>query len=829
MIVGSNILAGASGQQGYFLNRSVRLRSSASAYFNRTPVTTTNRRTFTWSGWVKRGAIGGEQTMFGSSDSGASNSSVFVFRFLSANTIRLVQADSAGNVVLQFDTSAVFRDPSAWYHIVLYVDTNQATNTNGIRVYVNNINQTGTYTVYTQNTNCFVNTSTVANYMGRYSSTTPTAYFDGYLTEVNFIDGLSLTPTSFGLYDPITGVWQPKKYAGSYGINGFYLNFNDNSAATATAIGADSSGNGNNWTPNAIILSPTTSASYDSMTDVPTLTSPTTANFPVLNAVSAYSGLPISAANLQTTAVASGANWFSRSTTMAVSSGKWYAEFSMPSITSGAQGNPVGFGVMPSSIDFSAIGQQIGGSGYGYGFYCPDTTGSTPKKIVAGTVTAVGTGSATATTDIFMVAFDLTSGNAWFGKNGTWYAGNPSAGTGASITGITAGEYIFGLSVYRDGTYTNNTAAINFGQRPFSYTPPTGFLPLNTDNLPTPTIPNGAAQFAATTYTGNGTSQSITNTVNGTSMQPDLLWTKSRSSTAFHYLQDSVRGVNKALFSNATDAEYSITPTTTTLNNNGFSFNGGESGLNANTQTYIAWQWKANGTPAVTNTSGSISSTISANTTSGFSIVTYTGTGANATVGHGLNLVPSMIFIKNRNSGAIGGAVYHASLGATKYLQLFQTTTGNAMETTDNTAWNGGSPTFNNNVFSLGSLNRTNSAQQMVAYCFSEIAGYSKFGSYIGNGAANGPFVYLGFRPRFLMIKASSAAGSWGMVDTSRDTFNLSTKGLYADLSDAEDITRAIDILSNGFKLRSATANNLVATYIYAAFAENPFNYSLAR
>jgi hypothetical protein len=221
------------------------------------------------------------------------------------------------------------------------------------------------------------------------------------------------------------------------------------------------------------------------MTDVPTLTSVTAANYPVFNAVSGYSGLPIINANIQTSAVPSGGNWYSRSTTMGFSSGKIYAEFSMPSITSGAQGSPVGFGIIPSTTDFSASGQLVGDANRGYGFYCPDTSGSeTPKKRVAGTNTSVGTASATITTDTFMVAFDLTNGNGWFGKNGTWYAGDPAAGTSASITGITAGEYIFGLSVYRDVNFTNNTAAINFGQRPFAYTPPSGFKSLNAFNLP---------------------------------------------------------------------------------------------------------------------------------------------------------------------------------------------------------------------------------------------------------------------------------------------------------------------------------------------------------
>lgn len=813
---------------GYTIQRSVRFRSSASAYFARTPASNGNQKTWTWSCWLKSSKNGANQLLLNTAVSGSS----FGLMSLSASTWRnandTIHFESYVSNVAQFafETTPVYRDPSSWYHIVINVDTTQATSTNRVKIYVNGVQITAFATATYPSLNLDVPyfNSTTAQQIGTIS-TGGGGYLDGYLTEINFIDGQALTPTSFGAYNSTTGVWQPIKYNGTYGTNGFYLNFQDNSAATAAAIGKDSSGNGNNWTPNNISV--TAGTTYDSMLDVPTLNSVTNANFPTLNAVSAYSGLPISAANLQTTAVPSGANWFSRSTTMGISTGKIYAEFSMPSITSGAQGNPVGFGIMPSSVDFSAIGQQIGNSGYGYGFYCPDTAGTSPKKIVAGTITAVGTGTATTTTDIFMVAFDLTNGNGWFGKNGTWYAGDPSAGTGASITGITAGEYIFGLSVYRDGTYTNNTAAINFGQRPFTYTPPSGFKSLNTYNLPAPTIPNGARQFAATTYTGNASTQSITNTVNSVSFQPDFIWAKTRSLSNYHGLWDSVRGGNNLLFSNATDAEAAAANLNMSVNSTGWSMNGNNSSFNPSGATIVGWQWKASNAAAVTNTSGSISSQVSANPTAGFSIITYTGTGANATVGHGLNITPTFIIIKSRSAVTEWGVFFG---DATRYLLL--STTGAAV--TSSTFWNNTNPT--GSTFSLGSASTVNfNATTYVAYVFSTIAGYSKFGSYTGNGSTDGPFVYLGFRPRWIMFKKSSATSNWSIVDTSRDTFNVTDNPLLPNTSGAETTSTSIsgaflDILSNGFKLRgnSGDINDNTATYIYAAFAENPFNYSLA-
>jgi hypothetical protein len=353
-------------------------------------------------------------------------------------------------------------------------------------------------------------------------------------------------------------------------------------------------------------------------------------------------------------------------------------------------------------------------------------------------------------------------------------------------------------------------------------------------------IPDGRTVMAATLYAGTSVAQSIVNTVNGVSFQPDFVWGKNRTNVNSHRLTDVNRGVGKVLFSDGTAGDTTGDGQLSSFNSNGFSLTGGAGafeGLNQSGNNYVAWQWKAGGT-AVSNTAGSITSSVSANTTAGFSVVTYTGTGANATVGHGLNATPAMILVKNRDSGAIGGAVYHTSIGATKYLKLFQTTTGTDSEATDNTAWNGGSPTFNSSVFSIGSLNRTNSSQQMVAYCFAPVAGYSAFGSYTGNDSNDGPFVYLGFRPRFVMFKNTTSSGSWVIFDTSRDPYNVEQNYLFPNQSTAENglgsVVPQVDYLSNGFKLRANNANAWQGNqsgniFIYAAFAENPFKYANAR
>jgi hypothetical protein len=262
----------------------------------------------------------------------------------------------------------------------------------------------------------------------------------------------------------------------------------------------------------------------------------------------------------------------------------------------------------------------------------------------------------------------------------------------------------------------------------------------------------------------------------------------------------------------------------TSFNSGRFSV-GTNAGVNQSAATFVSWQWKANGTPAVTNTAGSVPSTISANTTSGFSIVTWTGNGSTGTLGHGLGVAPKFIITKYRNA-VNAWLCYHVSLGAGSRIYLNQTDASGASAT----VWNNTSPT--SSVFSVGDANTNASGGTYVGYCFAEIAGYSKFGSYTGNGSADGPFVYLGFRPRLVITKRTNAASQWYILDTARDLYNCTANLLFPNTTAAESSnTQNYDELSNGFKLRSTNTDNNASggTYIYIAFAENPFNYSLAR
>jgi hypothetical protein len=321
--------------------------------------------------------------------------------------------------------------------------------------------------------------------------------------------------------------------------------------------------------------------------------------------------------------------------------------------------------------------------------------------------------------------------------------------------------------------------------------------------------------FNTTAYTGDGVvGRNLTTGI----FQPDWVWIKSRSDADNHRLVDAVRGATKHLESDNSSAEQTssnvtaFTPTGITLSSNG--------AVNANTETYVAWAWLgANSTAS--NTAGSITSTVSANTTSGFSIVSYTGNAtAGATIGHSLGTTPSMIIAKRR-SGIEDWAVYHKSMGASKYINLNTTTA----EQSSTSRWNGTEPTpF---VFSVNTHESVNaSGDTYIAYCFAEKQGYSKFGSYTGNGSSDGPFIYTGFKPAFVMAKASSTTSNWTIYDNMRPAYNQSRNPLYANTSDAEQVSGlAFDILSNGFKWREGggQGNDSGVTFIYMAIAENPF------
>jgi hypothetical protein len=450
-------------------------------------------------------------------------------------------------------------------------------------------------------------------------------------------------------------------------------------------------------------------------------------------------------------------------------------------------------GIVPSTASFIGTTNTANTLGYGY-FNDGDT-------YALGTASASGT--TYATNDVIGIAFDADAGKLWFSKNGVWIAsGDPATGANARYSGIT-GEWCFALGSFVSHAQTASFA--NFGQRPFAYTPPTGFKALNTQNLPEPTIKNGNEYFDVALVTGSATvPQTIT-----VNFAPNFLWSKCRNNAVDHGLYDTVRGGNQILSSNTTGSEATTTGNIVTFNSNGATLQAGGSFINDASRTYVDWMWKESAS-------------------AGFDIVTYTGTGANRTVAHSLGVAPSMIIFKRRNSTS-NWPVYHVSNGNTAGVYL----NGTNAKNTSVDFWNNTSPT--STVFTLGAANEVNvNTSTNVAYCFSEVAGFSKFGSYTGNGSTDGPFVFCGFRPAFVMIKRTDSTADWYSRDAARDTYNPVNNTLFSNTSAAEENwggAYPLDFTSNGFKLRTSVAgfNASGGTYIFMAFAESPFKNALAR
>ena len=653
-----------------------------------------------------------------------------------------------------------------------------------------------TVTVYINGTS--IGSYTNGNTLGSSSSTVyvgtqngGTWDWNGYIQDFRIYKGVAKYTSNFIVPTP----------------NSFKLNFSDNSSNTAATLGKDTSGNGNNWTPNN--LSITAGAGNDSLVDSPTSYGTDTGvggevrgNYATLNPLDT-SLTTLSNGNLD--AVSTGGVGGISKGTFALSSGKWYWE-----VTNNNGNTSIGIALasVAPTISYLGIGQTWSYYTVNGNIYTNGTSYSYGATYGAGAVIGI--------------ALDLDNDTLTFYKNGV--------SQGVAATGLT-------------GTYTpacgNDQASVsytfNFGQRAFAY-PVSGYKALVDTNLGAPLVAKPNTLFDVVKYDGTGAAQTIT----GLAFNPDFLWIKNRNFSGYnHHLTDAVRGVTKRLKSNTTGSELTSTDQVTAYNSNGFSLGADSAGpgdleVNQNTGTYVAWAWDAGTSTDPSNQAGSITSQVRANVSAGFSVVTYTGTGANATVGHGLGVAPGLIIVKQRSTAASNGnwAVQHQSLGATKNLILNSTA---AADGPDAGYWNSTSPT--SSVFSVGTYEVTNrSTATYVAYCFAPVVGYSSFGSYTGNGLADGPFVYTGFRPRWVMIKRTDAGGeNWRIVDTVRGPYNVfGVEELYPNSSAAENspgTVNFIDALSNGFKLRNTSSgvNASGGTYIYAAFAESPFQFSRAR
>mgnify|MGYP003674883395 FL=1 len=795
---------------------SVRFDDGSTAFLSRTPSSASNQKTWTWSGWVKRGDIGINGTIFEAAPN-AGTTNIFYM----AGAVLYLTGINSGTTVYDFILTQVFRDPSAWYHFVIAMDTTQSTASNRTKIYING----SIVTDFSTETNPSLNLDTVVNSDNAHSigkrpfdTSLP---WDGYMAEVNFIDGLALTPTSFG--ETKNGVWIPIDTSGlTFGTNGFRLKFDQVGVGTASTstIGADTSGNNNHWTSGGIV------ASDCAMPDSPEN------NFCTMNPLykTANNQPTFSEGNLEVASSQSAyQNTFSN---FGVSSGKWYVEMKQNGTT--ANSNLMGIVDESEFTRLQSTSSHIGLGIYSYALYNHTGQGWNSNG-------PTSYGSRIADGEIVGIALDLDNNKIWFSVDGTFIAsGNPAEGTNFLYENIASSTYYFGIthnnsgitnSVWNFGqdstfvgTETATSNADGNGYGAFHTAPPSGFLSLCTKNLPEPTIgANSDTQaddhFNTVLYTGNGGTPSIT----GVGFQPDWTWIKCRSDAYRHVLTDSSRGATKSLYSNLTDAEVTDTGGLTAFSTDGFSL-GATANVNANTETFVAWNWKANGGTTVTNEAGSIDSTVQANTTAGFSIVTATSPSSGTwSFGHGLSKKPDMIIQKYR-AGTGRWTTWHNILTSGQYLGLNQT----------NAIASSGTP-FNFTITDAligGNANYDNTSQTVVYYVFHDVEGYSKFGTYTGNGSADGTFVYTGFRPAWVMIKKSSASGtSWQMYDNKRDIDNVVENRLIAEGSNSEGVgADKVDFVSNGFKLRAnATTTNHSATYIYMCFAEAPFKYANAR
>ena len=480
--------------------------------------------------------------------------------------------------------------------------------------------------------------------------------------------------------------------------------------------------------------------------------------------------------------------------------------------------------------------------------------------------------------DIVQLAFDRDNYKLWVGRNNTWLeSGDPAGDSNPLISGS---DFAFQggavMPIIGQGSGSTFTMVLNAGQDDtfggeitaagnadgngfgvFKYAPPTGFLapcsgnlPISDDIDPAQTDDNiPTKQFNVVTYTGN----SSTNAVTGLNLQPDLLWVKKRSATGTNYLSNTSRGINKFLFSNGTDGEQTgggYASIYSSFDSDGFTLGSSATGPNDSGATYVAWGWKAGGATTATNsagagatpTSGSVkidgsnlgsalagtipANTISANTKGGFSIIDFTGTGSNGTVAHGLSNAPAFVIVKKYSTSGNNWCIFHQGLASANTSRIFFTTAGR--DSGGGTSWNSTAPS--SSVISLGTNGNVNTnGSDYLIYAWSEIEGYSKFSTYLGNGNADGPFIYTGFRPRMVFIKKASASNDWVVTDTARNTGNPASNVLRWDDAAAESSSnREIDLLSNGFKPRTTNDvyNGSGGTYIYGAWGDVPFRYN---
>lgn len=759
------------------------LRFDGSSYLRRLSATSSAIHQFTMSFWVKI------------SDGGSASTPYHLMSFQNYTDSATAGICLYNDAITFFRQSSAYtafnpakaRDYSGWYHVVWKNKSDYYAD-----IYINGV-LIGTTSVQFQT----INGSVISVGAGT-SGNNPFA--GGYMADVYFVSGQSLGPDSFGEYDSTGTIWKPKAFSGSHGTDGFHLDFAD--GTSATTLGYDVSGNSNNFTPSGI-------ATSDQMLDSPTN------NFATLNPLCSLGSH--SEGNTQISSLVT-TNWQSSSSTMLLpKSGKWYVEsrvisgtsaYIMMGIEEADRANPYGAGVFAGDstanrgVFFSAVGN-----------YIEAWTGAAP----------VATWSTFSSTDVGGIVWDATNGDLHVYKNGVFIA--------TAFTGVdTTKDYVFlcgsfdpsviGYNFGQDGTFggleTGGNADEN-GYGDFAYTPPTGALALCTQNLPDPTFDprvGASPQDAFNVYTDTGAN--ILSTAQS-DYSDGLFWIKDyQNDLTDHQLLNTV--TNTVLESNTTDAERAYS---------------------APSGSSVAWAWKGGGSSNTFNVDGVGYGTASAagldggtqnptgatvNTKAGIGIYKYAGDDTVRTIAHGLGVAPSVVLLKNVTNSSNWIFYTNAVDGTMDYTVLNSTN-----------AFAASGRSLTSTTFDHGAdINQGSASNNYIAWVFAEKEGFSKFGSYVGNGVDDGPFVYLGFRPAFIMIKRTSSTMNWVIEDAARSPSNVVDDTLYLNLSNKQDSLAAssVDFLSNGFKIRNAATgwiNAPTSTFLYMAFAEQPFRYSNAR
>lgn len=743
MFIDSDLLP----EEGYDIPNSGAFADEENDYLSRT--FSASGTTATFSMFVKRASLGVIQSLFGYSN--GVNAS-FGLKFLADDTIDFFSYTSAYTGRKQ--TSAVYRDVAEFYHLVFVIDTSNATSSDRLRLYVNGLRVTDFSSSVDPSLSASLNLSQSWAWRVGAEGGVHNRFLSGYISEFLFIDGQALTPSDFAQTDVRTGQWVAKKYTGTYGTNGFYLDFQN-----GANLGEDQSGNNNDWTNSGV------TQSVDSPTN----------NHALLNPLSALNGSTVSNSGRGFTTDATTGGGIHSSIAMP-SSGKWKIQVKPQSGTT-------------SQLARIGLITELGTLSTDRYLYLENGN----KFSVAGGSESYG--ASYTDNDIIDVLFDADAGELRFYKN--------NVDQGLAFSGLTGLELFLIIYDSNSGTLSGQ---VRFSEAEWTYAAPSGYKSLCAQNLPEPAIKLPENYFKPIIYDDGAGSKTV-------GFQPDLVWFKSRGSAFNHKLVDSVRGATLATSSNTTAVEATEATGLTSFDANGFTVGADTDYSDTTGVGMVAWCFKEGATP-------------------GFDIVQYSGDNtANRNIGHGLGVAPDFALIKRLDSAEDWFAWHQGLTGNDYFLKL------NDNSAESNTASPFGTGNWSSTQFMVDN-DATNNANatgtdNYIAYLFAEVEGFSKFGSYTGNGNTDGPFVYCGFRPAFVMVKRTSSIGSWQIYDAVRSTFNESTLVLQADASsvEADTTVNEIDILSNGFKLRGTGANSNAnaSSYVFMALAESPFKYANAR